>query len=108
MRQVKSNMSYSVFHGSRTVKFPDTYNQYHKKVVKGKEENHNGLLVFATANDQVMIENWNENNIQPELKSLTNLKPYCYDFAPFLHKPKLKPEDQPANSQRSSTSTRSS
>ena len=32
MRQVKSNMSYSVFHGSRTVKFPDTYNQYHKKV----------------------------------------------------------------------------
>ena len=28
MRQVKSNMSYSVFYGSRTIKFPDTYSNY--------------------------------------------------------------------------------
>ena len=93
MRQVKSNLSYSVFYGSRTVKFPDTYNKYQREMQKGKEEHQNGLLVFATAHGQVMIQNWNENSIEPETFNLSNLKPYCCDFAPFLNKPTLKSSD---------------
>ena len=88
MRQVKQNMSYSMFHGSRKVKKADRWNAYEKRLIPQEEVNQNGLLVFATAHDQVMIENWNDNNITPDSLNISKLRPMCYDFAPFLSKGK--------------------
>ena len=101
MRQVKQNMSYSVFHGSRTVKKPDKWDPYEKRLVPEQATSQNGLLVFATAHDQVMIENWNENNITPEPVNMSKLRPMSYDFAPFLSKPK-QTKTEPADKSRKS------
>ena len=87
MKQVKSNMSYSIFHGSRTIKHADTWNNYKQTTQKGKEESHDGIVVFCTAADQVAILNWHQGVIEPDIKSIANLRPMCFDFAPFLHKP---------------------
>ena len=50
-----------------------------------------------------MIDNWNENNITPDSVNMSKLRPMCYDFAPFLSKPKVQKAEQSEKNRKSMT-----
>ena len=59
MKLVKNRMNYSLWPGKRTIKQPDEYNEYTREVNQGAQSDEDGILAFATANQQVLVCNWN-------------------------------------------------
>ena len=42
-----------------SVKQPDEYDTYRNQVQPGAQQEEDGILAFATANQQVLVSNWN-------------------------------------------------
>ena len=59
MQLVKNRMNYSYWAGKRSVKQPDEYDTYQNQVQPGAQQEEDGILAFATANQQVLVSNWN-------------------------------------------------
>ena len=78
-------MNYSLWPGKRVLKQPDEFDIYSQTTVKGAESTEDGILAFVTANQQVLVPNWNIGQQIPEGHDLAKLYMSCVDFAPFLH-----------------------
>ena len=84
MNQVKNKLCYALWPGKRTVKYPDEWDSYRSQAVRGQEVEEDGILAFATANQQVLVPNWNVGQQVPEGNDLSKMQQSCIDFAPFL------------------------
>ena len=89
MRYVKNHMNYSLWSGKRTYKQPDDYDRYGNLVATGEELEEDGMLAFATANQQVLVTNWNAGQQEPSGSDMAKMGQTCNDFAPFLFKHKI-------------------
>ena len=89
MRYVKNHMNYSLWSGKRTYKQPDDYDRYGNLVATGEELEEDGILAFATANQQVLVTNWNAGQQEPSGSDMAKMGQTCNDFAPFLFKHKI-------------------
>lgn len=59
MHFVKNHMNYSLWSGKRSIKHPDEFDNYGNLIANGDENEEDGILAFATANQQVLVTNWN-------------------------------------------------
>ena len=85
MALVKNKMDYALWSGKRTLKQPDEYDSYRGQTIKGVEIEEDGILAFATANEQVLVPNWNTGQQIPSPNNdMSKMYQSCIDFAPFL------------------------
>ena len=84
MRLVKNRMNYALWEGRRSIKYADEFDNNRNAVIKGGENEEDGILAFATANHQVLVTNWNTGQQIPDNSDMSKMMMSCVDFAPFL------------------------
>jgi len=63
---VKNRMNYDLWRGKRVLLHPDYQdNNYRPGNQPGQEVEEDGILAFATANEQVLVVNWNAGEEVP-------------------------------------------
>ena len=85
MGQTISKVNYSVFYSKRTIKRPDEWNNYSQKSIRGQDVVDDGIQVYATSQNMVTVNNFNQKNVEPNVEPLPKVLLTCFDFAPFLY-----------------------
>ena len=88
MQIVKNRMDFCMWPGKRSYRIPDEWSNSNPRgenvFIKGEEKSEDGIIAFATANQFVLVSDYNNGNFEPKGSDLSKMKQSCIDFAPFL------------------------
>ena len=59
MNLVKNRLDYCMWSGKRSYKVPDEWDNHRGVLIKGEEREEDGIVAFATANQFVLVPNFN-------------------------------------------------